>query len=59
MPQDLDIPDEAGQPESGISFGVLKTAQAMGDGAALRQVGRRVIHFHVRDNVPAEIRRLI
>ena len=55
MPQDLAIPDEAGGPESGISFGVLKTAQALGDGAALRQVGRRVIHFHLGADVAAEI----
>ena len=55
MPQDLPIPDEAGRPESGISFGVLKTAQALGDGAALRQAGRRLIHFHLGADVAAEI----
>jgi transaldolase/glucose-6-phosphate isomerase len=55
MPQDLAIPDEAGRPDSGISFGVLKTAQALGDGAALRQAGRRMIHFHLGADVAAEI----
>jgi hypothetical protein len=55
MPQDLAIPDEAGRSESGISFGVLKTAQVLGDGAALRQAGRRVIHFHLGSDVAGEI----
>ena len=55
MSQDLAIPDEAGRPDSGISFGVLKTAQALGDSAALRQAGRRVIQFHLGADVAAEI----
>ncbi|MFN2146737.1 MAG: glucose-6-phosphate isomerase [Anaerolineales bacterium] len=40
---DLDIPDQAGQPESGISFDTLKQAQAIGDGAALEAKGRRLL----------------
>ncbi len=55
MAQDLAIPDEAGRQESGISFGVLKTAQALGDGAALHQAGRRIIHFHLGADVATEI----
>ncbi len=55
MAQDVGIPDEAGQPESSISFGVLKTAQALGDGAALQQAGRRVIHFHLGQDAAAGI----
>lgn len=49
---DVPIPDEAGQPESSLSFGVLKLAQALGDYQALRDVGRRVIRLHLQD-VPA------
>jgi transaldolase/glucose-6-phosphate isomerase len=59
MPTDLSIPDEAGSPQSSITFGVLKTAQALGDGAALRQEGRRVIHFHLGADVATELQTLI
>ncbi len=58
MPEDVAIPDEAGESASGISFGVLKTAQALGDGKALREAGRRVIHFHLGADVPTGIRKL-
>ena len=47
--QDVDIPDEAGADESGMSFGTLKSAQALGDRAALLDVNRRVIRFHLSD----------
>jgi transaldolase/glucose-6-phosphate isomerase len=43
--EDLPIPDEAGKPDSTMSFGVLKSAQALGDAQALRNGGRRVVHF--------------
>lgn len=43
--QDLDIPDKAGSPESGISFSALKQAQAIGDADALREAGRPVLTF--------------
>ncbi|MGQ9502424.1 MAG: glucose-6-phosphate isomerase [Anaerolineae bacterium] len=46
---DVPIPDEAGRPESSLSFGVLKMAQALGDYQALREVGRRVIRLHLQD----------
>jgi transaldolase/glucose-6-phosphate isomerase len=39
---DAAIADEAGQPESTMSFGVLKLAQALGDVQALLDAGRRV-----------------
>jgi glucose-6-phosphate isomerase len=42
------IPDEAGSPESSMSFGVLMMAQALGDEQALLESGRRVIRFHLR-----------
>jgi hypothetical protein len=51
-PKDLPVPDEAGSPDSSLTFGVLKTAQAHGDRQALLDAGRRVIRFHLgRDAV--------
>ncbi|MEM9952427.1 MAG: glucose-6-phosphate isomerase [Chloroflexota bacterium] len=49
MPNDVDIPDEAGSDESGMTFGTLKSAQALGDRAALLDVNRKVIRFHLSD----------
>jgi len=57
-PRDAPIPDEAGQPESSITFGVLKMAQALGDGQALRDAGRRVIRFHLGRDVVGGLKRL-
>lgn len=45
MPQDADIPDEAGKPESAMTFGVLKESQALGDRQALLDAGRKIIRF--------------
>jgi hypothetical protein len=56
---DLCIPDEPGNPKSSITFGILKTAQAMGDYKALHDAGRRVIRFQVKGNSPAGIRKLL
>jgi len=47
--RDVPIPDEARNPKSSISFGVLKMAQALGDHQALLDAGRRVIRFHLAD----------
>ena len=55
---DVDIPDEAGVEESGMSFGTLKSAQALGDRAALLDVNRRVIRFHLSD-IEENLRRLV
>jgi len=49
MPVDVPIPDEPGSEASSISFGVLKTAQALGDRQALLDAGRKVIRFHLKD----------
>ncbi|MFW6135418.1 MAG: bifunctional transaldolase/phosoglucose isomerase [Chloroflexota bacterium] len=49
--RDADIPDEAGSPESGITFGVLERAQALGDRQAMEDAGRRVIRFHLGEDV--------
>ncbi len=55
MPSDIPIPDKAGIAESSMTFGVLKNAQALGDAAALKQAGRRIIHFDLGDDILAGI----
>ena len=57
--RDADIPNEAGKPESGMSFQVLKMSQALGDKEALKQAGRKVIRFHVTGDIPKGITTLI
>jgi len=49
--RDADIPDEAGPPESSLSFGVLVDAQALGDRQALLDAERRVIRLHLSRDV--------
>jgi len=56
--QDAGIPDEAGRPESMMTFGVLKTAQALGDRQALLDNGRQVIRFHLSGDVPEQLKQL-
>jgi hypothetical protein len=56
--QDAPIPDEAGAPESSMSFGVLKMAQALGDKKALLAAGRRVIRFHLGTDVVGGLKAL-
>ncbi|MCB9422364.1 MAG: glucose-6-phosphate isomerase [Ardenticatenaceae bacterium] len=56
---DADIPDEAGQSGSAMSFGVLKIAQALGDGHALVEAGRRFIRFHLGTDVAGGLRSLL
>jgi hypothetical protein len=58
MPADAPIPDEAGSPESAISFGVLKEAQALGDRQALLDAGRKVIRFYMAGDISAGLERL-
>ena len=58
MPEDAPIPDETGSPDSAISFGVLKEAQALGDRRALLDGGRNVIRFYVEGNIPKGVDRL-
>jgi transaldolase / glucose-6-phosphate isomerase len=57
--EDAPIPNTAGEPESDMSFGVLIKAQALGDGDALRQAGRRVIRFHLGKDVADGLRQLL
>jgi transaldolase/glucose-6-phosphate isomerase len=49
--KDIPIPNEAGSPDSSLTFGLLKTAQAHGDQQALLDAGRRVIRFHLGRDV--------
>ncbi len=58
-PEDAPIPDEAGKAESSITFGVLKEAQAQGDLIALQNTGRRVIRFHLGDDISGGLHRLL
>jgi transaldolase/glucose-6-phosphate isomerase len=57
-PRDVSIPDEAGSPDSSITFGVLKMAQALGDKQALLDGGRRVIRFHLGTDVVGGLKQL-
>lgn len=56
---DADIPDEAGQSGSTMSFGVLKMAQALGDGQALVDAGRRFIRFRLGTDVTGGLQTLM
>ena len=55
---DLPIPDEAGSPNTTMSFGVLKLAQALGDAQALLDSDRRLIRFDLERDVVGGIERL-
>ena len=57
-PRDVLIPDEAGSPDSSITFGTLKIAQALGDRQALLDSGRQVIRFHLGADVVDGLNRL-
>ncbi len=57
---DLAIPDKAGSESSSMTFGILKAAQAMGDGEALKAAGRQLIRLHISGpDVTAAINRII
>lgn len=55
--EDASIPGDDLAP-SALTFGVLKNAQALGDGKALENAGRPVIRFHMGHDVPGGLRRL-
>lgn len=59
MPQDAAIPDEAGQPGSSMTFGVLKDAQALGDRQALLDAGRGVLRFDLGADIVGGFARLV
>jgi len=49
--EDAGIPNEPGVNESNFTFGVLKTAQLLGDRQALLNANRKVITIDLNDNV--------
>ncbi|MEK6222584.1 MAG: glucose-6-phosphate isomerase, partial [Chloroflexota bacterium] len=56
--KDIPIPNNPGDNESSISFGILKVSQAIGDAKALIKNGRQVISFSVTENASDEIQSL-
>lgn len=56
--QDIEIPDRPGAPGSTLTFGVLNAAQALGDRQALIKLGRKIIRFHLKKNIVANIETL-
>ena len=56
---DVDIPDTAGEAASGMSFGVLKQAQALGDAQALLDANRRLIRFDLGKDVVGRLQKLL
>jgi len=59
MRRDAPIPDEIGSSISTITFGILKTSQALGDAQALQEAGRQVLRFHLGSDVPSALARII
>ncbi len=55
---DLPIPDQPNSDHSSISFGLLKTAQALGDRQALLNAGRKVIRFQLTADLEKAIAKL-
>jgi glucose-6-phosphate isomerase len=58
MPEDCPIPDDPEKDESSISFGVLKTAQALGDRQALIDGSRNVMTIDLGSDIKNGIRKL-
>lgn len=56
---DAPIPDAAGRPESSITFGVVKQAQALGDAKTLLDAGRRMIRFDLGRDVNGQLQKLL
>lgn len=56
---DLPIPENGGLEKGGLTFGVLKMAQALGDGRALQAADRRFIRFHLGNDVVGKLSALI
>ena len=56
--EDAAIPDDAGKNESSISFGILISAQALGDYRALVDNKRKVIRFDLGNDVLGGIKKL-
>lgn len=58
MPEDIPIPDEAGSDSSSISFGILKTAQCLGDRQALLDAHRKVLLIDLGSDINGNLKRL-
>jgi transaldolase/glucose-6-phosphate isomerase len=57
--EDVPIPDEPGADSYSITFGTLQMAQAQGDRQALLDGGRRVIRFHLGQDVQGGLGKLL
>ncbi len=55
---DVTIPDKAGESAWTLTFGKLKTAQALGDAQSLRDERRKVIHFDLGADALAGLKSL-
>lgn len=55
---DVPIPDDMGSAESGLSFGILKTAQATGDFRSLDEKGRTVVCIRVASDGGTDIQKV-
>ncbi len=55
---DVEIPNEAGEEKSDMTFNVLVNAQALGDRAALLDNKRNVIRFDISENVKTDIEKI-
>jgi glucose-6-phosphate isomerase len=55
---DLSVPDNPGEDKSSISFGVLKSAQALGDRQALLNKNRKVLRFDLGTDVITGLKRV-
>ncbi len=57
--EDAEIPNEPGSDESNFTFGILKTAQLLGDRQALLNAKRKVITIDLGDHVIKNITKII
>jgi glucose-6-phosphate isomerase len=59
-PQDLPLPEAPGEGlRGGLSFGVIKEAQARGDFQALRRAGRRVLRVRLSGDAPSGLETIL
>jgi glucose-6-phosphate isomerase len=57
-PDDVPIPEAAGEIAASMSFATLEMLQAMGDRQALEAAGRRIIRFHLGSRIAERLRQL-
>lgn len=56
---DIPIPDDLESAWSSLGFGLLKTAQALGDFEALQRAGRRIVRIHFGRDTDGGLERII